>query len=196
MGRGRVNEQKRVWTVKDFAGELVNVQGKQYVSVGPKLRVLREHFPLAAIRTEVLDGYTQVDGVAVRAIISCGERSATAIGTSTLTGDKGFGDSLFELAETRALARALRFFGIGVDSTGAEEVQGRPPIADRQRDEPAPVSPGDKPSPGQLGELRALVASIKKAGKPVPEYDVPETAQDAANLIERLTTALNAKGGA
>ena len=45
-------------------------------------------------------------------------------GTGTASGqrDARLADSLVELAETRAIARALRFGGIGVEYTGAEEV--------------------------------------------------------------------------
>ena len=45
-------------------------------------------------------------------------------GTGTASGqrDAKLADSLVELAETRAIARALRFGGIGVEYTGAEEV--------------------------------------------------------------------------
>ena len=45
-------------------------------------------------------------------------------GTGTASGqrDAKLADSLVELAETRAIARALRFSGIGVEFTSAEEV--------------------------------------------------------------------------
>lgn len=131
------------------------------------------------------------DMVVYRARVTAGAREATATGTATVQGDRALADSLHELAETRAIARALRFFGIGVDSTGAEEIMGRAPRpVDRLAEEPAPLRPDEKPTPGQIAELRALVADIKKAGKKVPEHDIPETQQDAANLIEKLTTAL------
>lgn len=183
---------KSCWFVSDLRdGETARIQNKVYPLVGARLRLLRENFPDASIATEILP--SDSDMVLIRATVTCGARSATALGTSSALGDKALADSLFELAETRAIARSLRFFGLALDSTGAEEVQGRRPIMDRERDEPAPLKPGEKPSPGQLAELRALVQDIKKAGKKVPDHELPETAQDAADLIELFTKTLGAK---
>ena len=59
--------------------------------------------------------------------------------------DAKLADSLVELAETRAIARALRFGGIGVEFTGAEEVS-HVAAADPEKEQtgskdPAPVFP-------------------------------------------------------
>lgn len=182
--------EKKVWTRGDFDKELVSIQGKAYVPIGPKLRTLREHFPNAAVSTEIVTHGAAEDAVTVRAIVTAGDRAASAYGTSSIQSDRALGDSLLELAETRAVARALRFFGIGVDSTGAEEVQGRRPLADREKDEPKPLDASEKPTPGQLRELRSLVADLKAARVDVSDVEPPETTQAAADLIERLAARL------
>lgn len=183
-------DAKRVWTVADLPpGDVVSIQGKRFPLVGGKLRVLREHFPNASVTTE--QAISDPDLVVYRARVVAGEREATATGTASLQGDRALSDSLHELAETRAVARALRFFGVGIDSTGAEEVMGRAPrVADRVADEPPPVQAGEKPTSAQIAELRSLVANLKRAGKKVPEHAIPETQEDAASLIMTLTMAL------
>jgi hypothetical protein len=97
-------------------------------------------------------------------------------GTGTASGqrDAKLADSLVELAETRAIARALRFSGIGVEFTSFEEVAHVGSAAESEQEQsvgnaPAQVFPGDnshnkseksKPSsdgigPATTGETRA-----------------------------------------
>lgn len=182
---------KSVWRVADFGKEVVKVQGKAFVSVGPKLAILREHFSDASIVTEIVTAYTDPNAVTIRATITSGARVATALGTSNVVGDKALADSLFELAETRALARALRFFGIGIDAAGAEEVQGRKPIHDREADEPQPLPEGAAPSKEQVAQLRDLRNKLKAANVSVDDIPIPETADAASSLLVEMTKRLN-----
>ena len=58
----------------------------------------------------------------IRAAVESQRGKFNGTGTASAQRDARLADSLVELAETRAIARALRFGGIGVEYTGAEEV--------------------------------------------------------------------------
>jgi hypothetical protein len=58
----------------------------------------------------------------VQATVKTDKGVYTGYGTATIQRDSRLKLSLLELAETRAIARALRFAGYGVEYTGLEEV--------------------------------------------------------------------------
>ena len=129
---------KTCWLLNDLRdGETVELRGKSYPTVGAKLRILRENFPTASLTPEAIR--LDADSCIFRATVQDGARSASAYGTANATSDARLKDNLVELAETRAIARALRFFGIGVDATSLEEVAGKPPLEDRDHHAPSPA---------------------------------------------------------
>lgn len=95
-------------------------QTKVFPVVGGRLRILHENNDKIGIQTEIvrLDN----DFVVVRAAVEGQRGKFNGTGTASAQRDARLADSLVELAETRAIARALRFGGIGVEYTGAEEV--------------------------------------------------------------------------
>ena len=95
-------------------------QTKTFPVVGGRLRILHETNDHLSIQTEIvrLDN----DFVVVRAAVESQRGKFNGTGTASAQRDARLADSLVELAETRAIARALRFGGIGVEYTGAEEV--------------------------------------------------------------------------
>jgi hypothetical protein len=95
-------------------------QTKTYPVIGGRLRVLHENNDSLSIETEIirLDG----DFAVVKAAVESRKGKFNGTGTASAQRDARLADSLVELAETRAVARALRFGGIGVEYTGAEEV--------------------------------------------------------------------------
>lgn len=112
--------------------ELVTKHGKTYPVAGGRLR-LAHAAGLSGIRTESIS-FKDRDHATVYATVTMGRdvqvegdvpyaQVFTAHGTATAArdGDR-MKDSLLELAETRAVARALRYAGFGVEFTGAEEV--------------------------------------------------------------------------
>ena len=88
--------------------------------VGGRLRILHESNDRLSIQTDIvrLDN----DFVVVKAAVESQRGKFNGTGTASSQRDVRLADSLVELAETRAIARALRFGGIGVEYTGAEEV--------------------------------------------------------------------------
>ncbi len=88
--------------------------------VGGRLRLAHESNGNLSISTEVV---RLEDGVVVvKATASTEKGSFSGFGTASAQRDARLADSLLELAETRSIARALRFSGYGVEFTGAEEI--------------------------------------------------------------------------
>lgn len=96
-----------------------------YPTFSGRLRVARLTFPDLKVRTRIVKGDLRVAAV-VQAFCEGTTGTNTTRGCGTGTADKlGDGrllDSLIELAETRAIGRALRSMGVGSDMAGAEEM--------------------------------------------------------------------------
>lgn len=88
--------------------------------VGGRLRILHENNDNLSIQTEIIR--LDNDFAVVKAAVESHKGKFNGTGTASVQRDAKLADSLVELAETRAIARALRFGGIGVEYTGAEEV--------------------------------------------------------------------------
>ncbi|MBI4861753.1 MAG: hypothetical protein HY815_16065 [Candidatus Riflebacteria bacterium] len=101
--------------------EIAKVQGRDFPVIGGRLRIVHEMNEKVTIGTELVDYVIDVHAV-VRATIENTKGRFTATGTSSAARDPKLADSLIELAETRAVARALRFAGIGVECCGFEEL--------------------------------------------------------------------------
>ncbi len=84
------------------------------------MRILHENYDHLGIQTEIvrLDN----DFVVVNAAIENQRGKFNGTGIASSQRDVRLADSLVGLAETRAIAGAMRFGGIGVEYTGAEDV--------------------------------------------------------------------------
>ena len=118
-------------------------QTRTFPVVGGRLRILHENNDHLGIQTEIIR--LEPDFVVVQAAVESQRGKFNGTGTASGQRDAKLADSLVELAETRAIARALRFGGIGVEYTGAEEVShvaGAEPEREQSRSKaPAPVFP-------------------------------------------------------
>ncbi len=95
-------------------------QTKTFPVVGGRLRILHENNDDLSIQTEIIR--LENDFAMVKAAVESNKGKFNGTGTASVQRDAKLADSLVELAETRAIARVLRFGGIGVEYTGAEEV--------------------------------------------------------------------------
>ncbi len=95
-------------------------QTKVFPVVGGRLRILHETNESLNIQTEILR--LDSDFVVIKATVETGKGKFNGTGTASSQRDARLADSLVELAETRAIARSLRFSGIGCEYTSAEEV--------------------------------------------------------------------------
>jgi len=104
------------------ADELIKVGGKSYPVVGGRLRLAHEGNKALSIETNVI--YQDSDKTTVQAKVTTDKGTYNGLGNATVTRDVKLKNAILELAETRAIARALRFAGYGVEFTGFEEMPG------------------------------------------------------------------------
>ncbi len=189
-------------------------QTRTFPVVGGRLRILHENNDNLSIQTEIIR--LENDFAVVKAAVENHKGMFNGTGTASVQRDARLADSLVELAETRAIARALRFGGIGVEYTSAEEIssvvaaepereQGsgnKDPIAVFPEAQRCAAVDGSKPSCGgnsraTQAQCRALYALTKRANSTNEELDSllrqfnASTFQDltresASQLITRL----------
>ena len=103
----------------------------QYPKVGGRLRLAHADNQTISINTEIVKFE---DGLAVvKAEAETQKGTFQSVGSASVERDDRLADSLLELAETRAIARSLRFAGYGVEYCSAEEVS----HLEGEREEPA-----------------------------------------------------------
>lgn len=100
--------------------ELVKVQGKVYPVVGGRLRLAHDENKNLSIETNVVQYNEEV--TVIQASVRTEKGTFTGLGNASVKRDRVLSNAILELAETRAIARALRFAGYGVEYTGFEEV--------------------------------------------------------------------------
>ena len=91
-----------------------------YPKIGGRLRLAHEHNETLSIETEIVryDEQIAVVSAVATTVIGCFK----GIGMASVQRDEKIAPAILELAETRAIARALRFAGYGVEYCSAEEV--------------------------------------------------------------------------
>ena len=144
-------------------------QTRVFPVVGGRLRILHESNEHLSIQTDIVR--LDSDFVVVKAAVESQKGTFNGTGTASSQRDARLADSLVELAETRAIARALRFGGIGVEYTGAEEVS-HVAAAEPERQQnpnkeaeqvPSPANGDSKPEtkPAANGNGRATQAQCR-----------------------------------
>ncbi len=128
-----------------------DLQTKTFPVVGGRLRILHENNDNLIIQTEIVR--LENDFAVVKAFVESHKGKFNGTGTASVQRDAKLADSLVELAETRAIARALRFGGIGVEYTGAEEVSHV--AATEQEKEQTTGKKPDRVFPEGTGESKA-----------------------------------------
>lgn len=162
-----------------LSDHVVDLKGRDYLPVAPRIAYFREHNPTHAIITDVtiIDGEPRM----VRATISDANGSILATAHKTVT---AFAGGAVEKAETGAIGRALSLVGVGtmqaLDMDEGDELADAPappppparkPTAaaarkvDTTRDiPPTPDEIADIAALG-LDELRAAYAAATNAGR-------------------------------
>jgi hypothetical protein len=98
-------------------GEVVT---RPYPKVGGRLRLAHEENENLNISTEIIR--YEDDVAVVRALATTKKGYFNGLGMASLERDQQIAPAILELAETRAIARSLRFAGYGVEYCSAEEV--------------------------------------------------------------------------
>lgn len=187
--------------------EMVKIQGRDFVVIGGRLRVLHSGCTKVSIVTELID-YILDQHAVVRARVLTDSGEFTGTGVASAGRDPKLTDALVESAETRAVARACRFAGIGVECCGLEELAAGAAI-DGEVPRPelrAVVSTGSaashqstgnggRPAPCTSAQRRALQSLARQLGQDLPEVvakafpglDLDSLSiRDASALIDRM----------
>lgn len=111
--------------------ELVKVQGKIFPVVGGRLRLAHEENKNLNIETKVISFDQEL--AVVQALVKTEKGFYNGLGNASVKRDRVLANAILELAETRAIARALRFAGYGVEYTGFEEVENAAKVIDDEK---------------------------------------------------------------
>jgi hypothetical protein len=188
-----------------------------YPKLGGRLRVLHEQEEKVSIETEIVR--LEPKWAVVRATVTSEKGTFVGTGTASAQRDTRLADSLVELAESRSIARAARFAGVGVEYCSAEEVShlgavdqdeqssGKQPecVFDEGPGDGKPEAKGGNGVPNRAtqAQVRALYALTKKADYgqedlerlliPLSVYRFEDlTRQAASQLISHLQTEVAA----
>ncbi len=144
-------------------------ESRTFPVVGGRLRILHENNDHLGIQTEIIR--LDNDFVVVKAAVESQRGKFNGTGTASGQRDAKLADSLVELAETRAIARALRFSGIGVEFTSAEEVS-HVAAADLEKEQTGSKAPAQAfPEDNGNGKREAKApsgAAVETGSKPQP----------------------------
>lgn len=195
--------------------EIVRVQGKEFPVLGGRLRIAHELFKdRLSIETELID-YAIDSHAVVRARVETPTGVYSATGTATAARDPKLADSLLELAESRACARALRLSGVGTETCGYEEVacregedpvpfprervKGPTPSQDDAR--PARIIPGPPATAAQRRCLETLAKKIRidpyaLVARYLPGAELDQlTLREASKAIEEVQSRIKNGNG-
>lgn len=160
--------------------ELVKVQGKIYPVVGGRLRLAHDENKNLTIETSVI--VYKEDSTVVQATVKTEKGSFTGLGNASVKRDRVLANAILELAETRAIARALRFAGYGVEYTGFEEVGDTPKVLSGA--EP-PAAEEDSPEPEKADVDHATKAQVNTIFAIAKSIDM--SSEDLRALIQEKT---------
>ncbi len=169
----------------------LNGQTRVFPVVGGRLRLAHEENEALSLQTEMVswDGQYAI----FRCCAVTGKGQFQGYGTANSQRDARLAESLIELAETRSIARALRFAGYGLEYTGAEEVSHvgnseSERASHKDRESGASGGNGDsKPdTKPHVGNGSATTAQVRAL------YALTKKAQYSPEDLERLLTPLQA----
>jgi hypothetical protein len=172
----------------------INGQTRIFPVVGGRLRLAHEENQNLSLQTEMVNWDGQYAVFKCRAITGKGE--FVGYGTANAQRDSRLAESLIELAETRSVARALRFAGFGLEYAGAEEVS-HVAGTDQEKEqtankEPPPDFPDSNdnnkpdPKPSNCGTGKATQAQCRAL------FALTKRANYAGEDIDSLLRPLNA----
>ena len=114
-------------------------QTRVFPIIGGRLRIIHELNSRLSITTEIVR--LESDFAVVKATMESEKGKFCGTGTASAQRDARLADALVELAETRAIARSLRFGGIGCEYTSAEEVSHVVAAAEPEREQSTDKQP-------------------------------------------------------
>ncbi len=173
--------------------ELVKVQGKTYPVVGGRLRLAHDENKNLSIETNVVQ-YNE-DAVIVQAAVRTEKGTFTGLGNASAKRDRVLSNAILELAETRAIARALRFAGYGVEYTGFEEVGDGKNLSEEQILKDEAQKKTDTATKTQINTIFSIAKNLNMSNDELRELIQDKTGKsfskdlskrDASNIISIL----------
>ncbi|MGO9571295.1 MAG: hypothetical protein ACLP5H_27535 [Desulfomonilaceae bacterium] len=166
-------------------------QTRTFPVVGGRLRLAHEQNDSLNLQTEMVNWDGQYAIFKCCAVTSKGQ--FVGYGTANSQRDARLAESLVELAETRSVARALRFAGFGLEFCSAEEVAHIPegdPEPQRTADKrPAPVFAEDNGN-GKKEAKAPSGATVETGSKPQP-CGIGQATQAQCRALYALTKRAN-----
>lgn len=140
--------------------EIVSINGQQYPKIGGKLRLALEANEKISLSSEIV--LDETERAVVKSIFQLDHGSFCGFGSANTTEDRDLSGSLIELAQTRSIARALRFAGYGIEVCGVEELRGDLSVKDVASSEgkPARTQLSSANSEGTVSKITAPQAKL------------------------------------
>ena len=136
-------------------------QTRVFPVVGGRLRLAHEENENLSLQTKLVSWDGQY------AVFKCcavtGKGQFVGYGTANSQRDFELSESLIELAETRSIARALRFAGFGLEFTGAEEISHVPSVRSESEQTAGKESKTVFPASNGNGEAKVQSSAAGKA---------------------------------
>src|SRR5271157_2616474 len=166
-------------------------QTRTFPVVGGRLRLAHEENQTLNLQTEMVNWDGQYAIFKCSAVTSKGQ--FVGYGTANSQRDARLAESLVELAETRSVARALRFAGYGLEYCGAEEIS-HIATAEPEKEQtgikaPAPLFPENNGN-GKVPEKAPSDAPAETGSKP-QRCGIGQATQAQCRALYALTKRAN-----
>lgn len=136
-------KEDEIFTYSQWDDKRQQVSQNQFPRVGGRLRLAHDMNESLSISTEIVKFDEEVAVVIAHTTTDKG--SFSGMGTASTARDQNLASAILELAETRAIARSLRFAGYGMEYCSAEEISHLQPQY-HQDVEQERVAPNDLPT--------------------------------------------------
>ncbi len=164
--------------------ELVKVQGKTYPVVGGRLRLAHDENKSLSIETSVVQ-YSEETTV-VQASVKTEKGTFNGLGNASVKRDRVLSNAILELAETRAIARALRFAGYGVEYTGFEEVgAGKNQLAEEQHEQAEIQKKSEAATKAQVNTIFSIAKNLNMSNDELRELIQDKTGKNFSKDLSK-----------
>jgi hypothetical protein len=150
-----------------------------YPKVGGRLRLAHGDNGSLSINTDIIHYDDKV--AVVKALATTSKGQFTGLGMASIERDQRIAPAILELAETRAIARSLRFAGYGVEYCSAEEVSHLENVQMDKKDEGDSSAPAAENRPVKDDSQRAVYCSAGSGNLPGGSTIVPPTQEKGGN---------------
>ena len=142
-----------------------------YPKVGGRLRLAHGDNGSLSINTDIIHYDDKV--AVVKALATTSKGQFTGLGMASIERDQRIAPAILELAETRAIARSLRFAGYGVEYCSAEEISHLENVRVEDQEDGDSSAPAAENPPVKEDSQRAIYCSAGSGNLPGSSSIVP-----------------------